>query len=148
MNDLSDFIGRLVSISPVQRREVLTNGQTRVVTASGEVLTLERLTDYRDPRVDESRYLLAQAFDANAVDDVETIRTAMRGVVVGDESSEDIPLLVHVIEDKNGLIVGTAHSAVVPMRDEEGEDSQRDAVSHVVQVSATARMAARLPPET
>ncbi|MDI6740259.1 MAG: hypothetical protein QME74_07835 [Candidatus Edwardsbacteria bacterium] len=110
-------------MGPTRQREALDHGRTKVTTPDGRIFTIDRLIDPNDPRVDESHHLI-QAFDSSAVDSLDTIRTAMRGVVVGDEASEDIPLLVHVIEDRNGLTVGTAHSAILPFRDDQGEDSE------------------------
>ncbi len=113
------------AMGPPRQRETLVHGRTRVTTPDGRIFTVEQLTDPLDPRVDESQRLI-QAFDPSAVDSVETIRTALRGVAVGDEDSPDIPLLVHVIEDRHGLVVGTAHSAVLPFRYARDWDSETD----------------------
>lgn len=123
MNGWTSFIARLDSISPVTERKVVAGIRTSVLTRSGALYLIRRLTDPNDPSVSESHCLIKH-FDPSAVDSIETIRTAMRGVVVGDETTEDVPLLVHVIEDRSGRTVGTAHSAVVPFRDARGKDSK------------------------
>lgn len=88
-------------------------------------MRLDRLANPEDPRVKGSHDLLKKTFGASEVDSLATIKTAIESKVVGDESEEDTPLLVHALTKEGGSeVIGTTHSAVLENLDAKFEGSE------------------------
>lgn len=70
-----------------------------------------------DKKVEGSHQLLVETFKEDEVDSLETTITAMKGQVVGDTETADIPLIVTNAENEKGEVVGTTHSAILEAYD-------------------------------
>lgn len=112
------FIGKLDKLSP-WRREKKPDDWTEISNEKGEKYRIERLRNPKDKRVKGSHGLLARIFGKREVDSLDTTETAMDGKVVGDEKTEDIPLIVTTVENEKGEVVGTTHSAILESFDED-----------------------------
>ena len=101
------------------------NGTELLESPEGEKLRLDRLTNPEDPRVKGSHDLLKKTFGTSEVDSLATIKTAIEAKVVGDETEEDTPLLVHALTKEGGSeVIGTTHSAVLENLDAKFEGSE------------------------
>ncbi|MFH1820304.1 MAG: hypothetical protein ABH805_00025 [Candidatus Nealsonbacteria bacterium] len=91
-------------------------GRTRIM-----VLTIGRLVDPKDPRVEEIQELLEANLKPEEVDPIETLRETITGKMSTGE--EVPPYLVHYATNNEGKVVAVLAGAVVPLVDEEGEES-------------------------
>ncbi len=124
--------GAEMGMSPIERyqneialqsrhtRIDLPEGNTQVESPEGKIFNVEQLESHKDTRVKASHELLSKTFGEDEMDSLRTIEYAMQGKVVGDPKSEDIPLMVHTVENDKE-VVGTAHTAVLEVMNEDFE---------------------------
>ncbi|MFH1236493.1 MAG: hypothetical protein V1685_06190 [Parcubacteria group bacterium] len=106
------LLAQMQSRTTVQRIEN-QDGSVDIETEEGDKYKIEKIESGKDPRVKESHGLLKRTFGRAEVDSLRTIQTAIDGKVVGDEESADTPLLVHTVQNEQGNVIGTNHSAVL-----------------------------------
>ncbi|MFH1207649.1 MAG: hypothetical protein V1668_03515 [Patescibacteria group bacterium] len=129
---MSRHEGAEMGMSPIERykneialqskhtRIDLPEGNTQVESPEGKIYNVEQLENHKDPRVAASHELLSKTFGEDEMDSLRTIKAAMQGKVVGDEKSEDIPLMIHTVENEKE-VVGTAHTAVLEAMNDDFE---------------------------